>query len=199
MTLSLINATAVSCPSLAGYSFVPIDSDRLAEFTAEAEADHITYTFGGKDPNVGSGEIDFPRGIDCSGWFRTLADYISHNLLTKAGLPDGSYTQGHWLITEAFKYHSVGSAQEYLDAANIMDNLFRVGFHWPNGRGGDPVGHVFPLVHEHSDESYGGHGPGERPVTHQWFVDHADCIVILGPLVPAAQWTNTNLNPYLIG
>lgn len=159
---------------------VNIDIDRLIEFKTKTYDDHITYLWGGKDPNPGSGVIDFTEGIDCSGWFRTLAEYITHRTLL---LPDGSWNQANYLMASNYKYHTIYSDQDYINAVSVNDNLMRVGFHHPNGRGGDSTGHVFPDVHRHTVESYGGHGPGERPIMHPWFVKHCDIVFVLGPMI----------------
>ena len=186
-------ATATTCLACLGFNFVPVDMARLVDFKARAYASSIQYLWAGKDPNVGSGAIDFKAGIDCSGWFRTLVNYITHGILDPG---DGSYNQGHDLIDLGFRHFSIGSESEYLDHATANDNLFRVGFHWPNGRNGDSVGHVFPIMHDHTSESYGGHGPGERPAEHSWFLQHCDLIVVIGPMLEVNQWTNKVLNPY---
>jgi hypothetical protein len=187
-------ATALTCLPCLGHTFVPVDFDRLTEFKTKAYGDHIQYLFGGKDPNVGSGQIDFPKGIDCSGWNQTLLDYITHGVLNPG---DGSYNQGHAMIDMGLRVFSIGSAQQYLDHATANDNLFRVGYHWPGGRGGDSIGHVFPMMHNHTSESYGGHGPGERPSTHKWFVDHCDLIAIVGPILSPGGWNDKTFNPYV--
>jgi hypothetical protein len=172
---------------LAGFTYVPIDLMEFANFKQKAYDAHVGYVFGGKDPNLGSGTIGF-SGIDCSGWFRTLADYSTHGILQSAGLPDGSYTQAQWLIDQGFKHHVINSSQQYNDAATISPtdpsyNLLRVCFHYPNGRGGDNTGHVWMDTHDHSVESYGGHGPGEEHITASWFEEHCDLVVVLGPLL----------------
>jgi len=199
MKTPLIRATAITCRPCLGHNFVPIDIDRLTAFKAEVYADHIHYLMGGKaqESGLGTGVIDFMNGIDCSGWNRKLLDYITHGILSEDNFPDGSYTQGHWMIDNGFYCHSIGTGQQYLDAATANDNLFRDGYHWPGGRNGDSTGHVFPLFHDHTSESSGGRGPNERPAEHQWFVDHCDLVVVVGPLLTTAQWANEALNPYL--
>lgn len=206
MTISLIKATQQTCPALTGYPFVPVDLTRLHEFTMTAEADKIHYLYGGKDPNLGSGLIDFPQGIDCSGWDRTVKDYATHSIMKQLGYPDGSYQQAVWCINNKLKCHRIYSQQDYLNAV-AKDGILRTGFHFPNGRGGDSVGHVFNLLFDPEDpasatngitsnESYGGHGPGERPYTHQWFLDHCDLVVCVGPLYTTKNWWSS-LNPYV--
>ncbi len=196
--MTLIRATPQTCQPCNGHNFVPVDFNLLADFDAEVFADHIRYLFGGKAPEsgMGNGVIDFKNGIDCSGWTRKLLDYITHGILAKEHFPDGSYTQLQWFIRNGLYFHSIGTDQQYLDAANFNDNLFRVGFHLPGGRGGDSVGHVFPLMHQHTSESYGGHGPGSRPATHDWFVKHCDAVVVVGPMITTANWNNKSINPY---
>jgi len=185
----LVKADEAMCPQLVGYPCVPVDINQLATFKAAAYAAKVKYGFGAKDPHVGSGVIDFDD-IDCSGWARTMTDYATHNVLRSAGFPDGSYNQAMWLVNVAkFKSHRIESVQDYIDCAEVNDNLYRLCFHLPGGRGGDSIGHVWGDMHLHTSESYGGHGPGERTIDHQWFLDHCDIVVVIGPMVPHDQWT----------
>jgi len=199
---SPIRSILSSYPQLARYSIVPIDQDRFAEYKSTAYSKHIQYGFGAKDsPSyLGTGIITYDD-IDCSGFFETLLYYSTHNVLHDLSppytpLPDGSYLQADWFLSPInnFYHHRILSNQDYLDAVSPSsttdhDPLVRACFHLPNGRNGDSTGHVWIDCHGHSVESYGGHGPGERPILHQWFQDHCDLVVIIGPLVPTSNWS----------
>ena len=201
----MTNLIVAKSGPLAGYIEVPVDIERLASYKEAAYKANVVYGWGAKDPNPGCGIIDY-NDIDCSGFFRTLSDFITHLILRNAGLPDGSYAQADWFSsafkvvgggTGKFKYHVINSQQDYLDAAYINDNIYRVCFHKPGGRGGDGTGHVWVAVHNHTVESYGGHGPGERDVTHGWFEQHCDLVVPIGRMYSSADWNNKNNNPYI--
>ena len=167
---------------LKGFTYVPVDLTLFAKNKQAAYDAHVQYVFGSKDQNVGSGAIDY-TGIDCSGFVRTLLDYATHQVLKYAGFPDGSYTQAQWLIDQGFKNHKITSAQDYLDAVDLQDDFIRACFHYPNGRSGDSTGHVWITTHQHTTESFGGHGPGEHPIDNAWECGHCDLVVVLGPLV----------------
>jgi hypothetical protein len=162
---------------LAGFVSVPIDLNRFVNNKQAAYDVHIPYLMGGKDPKCGQGLIDYPRGIDCSGFARTLLMWAAHGLLND--MPDGSWAEDPWFVSAGFK---AGDYNAYMANAMNNDGFLRIAIHRPGGRGGDPTGHVWILVNGHSVESYGGHGPGERPWNHQWFVDHVDHIFVVGPL-----------------
>ena len=165
---------------LAGFTVAKLDIDRFIQFKSDEFKKYVSYDFGAKDPDPGSGVVDFDK-IDCSGDVRTILMYISHGAFND--LPDGSAMQNHYFEIKGFKH---GDYTAYLNNAQLSDGLLRVAIHRPGGRGGDKTGHIWLLINGHSDESYGGHGPGERPWNHQWFLDHVDDIYVLGPIGP---WT----------
>jgi hypothetical protein len=173
------NVTLASFGPLAGHACVNIDFDRLTEFKADAYAAGVGYSFGGKDPRAGSGVIDFDA-IDCSGWVRTTLIYVTHGML--ADIPDGSFCENDYFARKGFKEKVILSAAD-CGSLGLSDGLLRVAVHLPNGRGGDATGHISLFVNGHSIESYGGHGPGERPANHPWFLNHWDRSYVLGPMV----------------
>lgn len=202
MNSQLITASASNClaaPGLIGNAFIPADVDRIADYDAKVFASpDDRYRLGGKDPKPGQGLVDFANGIDCSGWNETLSMFITHGILSRAGFPDGSYLQARWLQSAGFKYHEIKCASDYQEAvSSAIFNLYAMGFHFPNGRNGDATGHVWPIVHDHADDSYGGHGPGLQAILNPWFVAHCDLIVLIGPLLITQDWFNPALNPYL--
>lgn len=148
----------VNTGPLAGHTAAPIDWAKFADFKARCYAAHISYLWGGKDANCGSGEVDFAAGIDCSGFFRTLMMYAAGGPGTGAlrDLPDGSYTQGEWLAAQGFKPTTAA-------AMLLADGHVRVAVHHPNAL--DEAGHIWIGVNGHSIESWGSHGPGERSLT----------------------------------
>lgn len=146
------------------------------------------------------------EGIDCSGFMRTLLMYSSHNILS--GFPDGSEVQAEWFkdyfhkttttINGQFKTHEINSDEDYnslvvepcsfgnpTNDPNSSYNLLRICFHLPNGRGDDSTGHVWAAIHGHTVESYGHHGPGERPINSSLLRSLCDLVVIIGPMVSA--------------
>lgn len=146
--------TRATSGPLAGHTAAPVNFVKFADFKARCYAAHIPYLWGGKAPHPGSGLVDFPLGIDCSGFFRALMMYACEGAMH--GLPDGSYTQGDWLAAQGFKQ---------TDPANCAnsDGRVRVCIHHPDHM--DEAGHIWVVVggqRVHSVESYGGHGPGER-------------------------------------
>ena len=104
--------------------------------------------------------MDF-AAIDCSGYVRTLLDYASGGATDH--IPDGSWMEDQWFALTGF------APTEYANGA-LSDGHLRVAIHHPSGRGGDPVGHIWLVANGHTMESYGGHGPGERPWNHPWFL-----------------------------
>jgi len=160
---------AVSGP-LSGYTVLQFDMVKFDDFKQRCYDARVGYSFGAKDPNPGSGTVDFAT-IDCSGFVRTLVDYASNG--AAKSLPDGSWMQDDWFARSGFK------RTEYAECA-LSDGCVRVAIHRAGGRGGDSTGHIWLAVNAHSVESYGGHGPGERPWNHPWFIAHVDDCFVLG-------------------
>ena len=142
---------------LAGNQYADdFDLAKFVEFKqrcyARVAAGQLAYGFGAKDPNPGSGAIDFVS-IDCSGFVRTLLKFAAP--ATFKDMPDGSFLDDDWFGRMGFK------RTEYANFA-LQDGRLRVAIHRANGRGGDPVGHIWLGINGHTVESFGGHGPGER-------------------------------------
>ena len=137
------------------------------------------YQMGGKCVNLTqfppSFELDGqPSGVDCSGFVRAILLYACRGGFS--GLPDGSYVQDAWFLAQGFP------VVPYTDCS-CNDNYLRVAIHRPNGRGGDPTGHIWLCTHGHSVESYGGHGPGNRPWNDPLLMSLVDDCYRLGQFV----------------
>ena len=147
----------VNTGALAGHVAAPIDWAKFADFKARCYAAHVGYGYGSKDPNCGSGKIDFTE-IDCSGFARTLLMFAAGGPADGAlrDMPDGSADQGDWFAAQGFK---PTTAEDML----LADGHLRVAVHRPNVL--DEVGHIFFGVNGHGVESCGGRGPCERPLT----------------------------------
>ena len=177
---ALIAATA---GALAGHIVAPIDTSKYIDFRDRMLAARIGYEMGAKDPNVGSGKIGFTH-LDCSAFVRTLARFAAGGALND--MPDGSWNEDDYFAARGFK------RSQYLSVFD-GDDILRACIHRPNGRGSDPTGHIWFAVHGHSDECYGGHGVGQRPLDHQWFVDHVDdvwCVAELTATHPITPFPN---------
>jgi cell wall-associated NlpC family hydrolase len=125
-----------------------INAHNLAAYKEECYRLGVKYGFGAKDPHPGS----FPptyHEIDCSGYVRTLLYYATGELI-----PDGSTVQHEWFKNNGFK------KVPYSDTSR-KDDVLRISFAAPTPK--EPVGHVWLCAHDHTIESYGGCGPGERP------------------------------------
>ena len=163
---------------LAGFSAIDFDFDRFAQFKGYCE-DNFDYQMGGKCSNLGTFPPTYELngapcdGCDCSGFVRSLLYYATEGGLL---IPDGTWAEDPWFGPQGFKRTS------YVNCA-VNDNLVRVAIHRPGGRGGDPTGHIWLCVHQHTVESYGGNGPGERPWALPLLVDLVDDCFVLGPLV----------------
>ena len=138
------------------------------------------YQMGGKCSNLG----DFPpmfelngapcNGVDCSGFVRMLL-HRSADGVAKS-MPDGSYIEDNWFAAQGFQRVA------YSECAN-NDQKVRVAIHRPNGRGGDPTGHIWLCVHGHTVESHGGVGPSQRAWNDKLLISLVDDCFVLGPLV----------------
>ena len=139
--------------TLPGFPSLPVDIGKFIAFKQACYDAHVAYGFGAKDPNPGSGKVDF-REIDCSGYVRTLLMYAAGGAFND--FPDGSYTQGEWLAAKGFKPTAASNGGN-------TDGHLRCYVHHPDTL--DETGHIFLTINGHTVESFGGHGPGERLVT----------------------------------
>lgn len=154
--------------ALEGFRVMPLDTAKLEGGLHQCEAVPVHYGMGDKAPEPFSFPPNF-HAIDCSGFARWV---IFHATGGDVLMPDGSYVQSDWCEQHGFK------KTDYANAAN-HDGHVRIAFHHPGGRGGDGTGHVWIILNGMSLESYGGHGPGSRSYSHQWFLDHVDaCYVV---------------------
>ena len=164
---------------LAGYDAIDISMERFVQFKSYCEG-RFSYQMGGKCSNLGH----FPptwelngtpaMGCDCSGYARAILWYSTFGGI--APMPDGSWAEDSWFKAQGFKDTA------YANCVGA-DDLVRLCIHRPDGRGGDPTGHVWICVHGHSVESHGGVGPAERPWNWSWFINHVDSCFVLGSLV----------------
>ena len=137
--------------TLPGFPSLPVDIGKFIAFKQACYDAHVAYGFGAKDPNPGSGKIDFWE-IDCSGFVRTLLMYAAGGAFND--FPDGSYTQGEWLAAKGFKPTAASNGGN-------TDGYLRCYVHHPDTL--DETGHIWLTVNGHSVESHGGGGPSERP------------------------------------
>ena len=170
---------------MAGFPVLTIDRHKLYGYVDAAIDAGLGYGFGGKDPKPGTFPPEY-SAIDCSGFALTTLAYATGGA-TLGHMPDGSDDQADWCIAAGFKRHRILAPSDYGDAVASLDNHVRICFHRPCGRNGDSTGHVWFALRSHdgsgsvimSYESYGGHGPGSRPILHQWFMDHCDEVFVL--------------------
>jgi hypothetical protein len=139
----------------------------------------IHYQMGAKCSNLGKFPPTFDlngqpcMGVDCSGFVRAILDYAT---IGSFAIPDGSFVQDEWLKTQGFP------SVPY-DDCSCDDNYVRIAIHRPGGRSGDPTGHIWLCTHAHTVESYGGHGPGNRPWDTPLLVSLVDDCYRLGQFV----------------
>ena len=179
------NITKPGSGDLTGFRVLTIDMAKMYSYINEAIARRIKYLMGAKDHKLGTNPPDYSK-IDCSGFAQAVLA-VATNGATIGHMPEGSYDQDDWCKAAGFKHHAVTSAEDYIRAVGAVDNHPRICFHHSGGRGNDPTGHVWLALRSNngtgsvvvSFESYGGNGPGSRPINHQWFCDHCDDIYVL--------------------
>jgi hypothetical protein len=131
-------------------------------------------------PNIGAFPPTFAlnghavNGVDCSGYVRAILWYATFGGISP--LPDGSYMEEGFFVSHGLKPTAFANCQN-------SDGFVRVCVHLPNGNGGDPIGHIWLAVHGHSIESYGGHGPGQRPWNSRILQKIVDDCFVVGHLV----------------
>jgi len=156
---------------MAGFPLLSVDWTRFEAYEAATVNSGIRYGFGAKDPNAGAWPVDY-TSIDCSGYVRAILAYATSQQTVANGMPDGSFLEADWFKAQGFKE---------VDYSTVPDWNSRLlcGVHRPGGRGGDSIGHIWLVIHGHTIESYGGHGPGTHAWDSSWYVESCDeCYVL---------------------
>lgn len=130
---------------------LPLDSTRLRRYLASCVAHGVDYELGAKAGDLLAVPPDY-AAIDCSGWVRAAVAVATEG---RTILPDGSVNQNDWCAAHGLKRSSYA-------VCRLADGLTRIGFVRPSSQ--HPVGHVYLCRNGRTLESWGGHGPGSRPV-----------------------------------
>jgi hypothetical protein len=137
----------------------------------------LTYGYGAKDKFCGQGLPIRYGKIDCSGFNRTLMQYAVG--VPFKDYPDGSWNQCRWLAENGYQSISYNEVPTRYGV--------HIAFHHTNGRGADPVGHVWAVVSWpdscHTVESYGNNGPGSRDWNTPKLLHIVDECFFIGALV----------------
>ena len=148
---------------------------RFAAYKQWCYDHHVGYGMGHKCQNPGMFPPVFADNlVDCSGFVRAILAYATMD--ATSSMPDGSFLEDDWFGHQGFQ------RIDYKDCG-LNDKTLRVAIHKPGGRGGDAVGHIWLCVHGHTVESYGGHGPGERPWNLPLLLDIVDDCYVLGAFI----------------
>ena len=131
---------------------LPLDPERLSRYLGTCLAHGVGYELGGKAHDLRAIPPDY-HAIDCSGWVRAAVAVATEGRVT---MPDGSVVQNDWCVSRGLKRSDFAGAC-------LRDGLTRIGF--IRAGGFHPVGHVYLVQNGRTLESFGGHGPGSRPVT----------------------------------
>ena len=131
---------------------LPLDPERLSRYLGTCLAAGVGYELGGKARDLRAIPPDY-HAIDCSGWVRAAVAVATEGRVT---MPDGSVVQNDWCVSRGLKRSDFAGAC-------LRDGLTRIGF--IRAGGFHPVGHVYLVRNGRTLESFGGHGPGSRPVT----------------------------------
>ena len=131
---------------------LPLDPERLSRYLGTCLAQGVGYELGGKAHDLRAIPPDY-HAIDCSGWVRAAVAVATEGRVT---MPDGSVVQNDWCVSRGLKRSDFAGAC-------LRDGLTRIGF--IRAGGFHPVGHVYLVQNGRTLESFGGHGPGSRPVT----------------------------------
>ena len=131
---------------------LPLDPERLSRYLGTCLAQGVGYELGGKAHDLRAIPPDY-HVIDCSGWVRAAVAVATEGRVT---MPDGSVVQNDWCVSRGLKRSDFAGAC-------LRDGLTRIGF--IRAGGFHPVGHVYLVQNGRTLESFGGHGPGSRPVT----------------------------------
>lgn len=133
------------------WRLVPLDLARLDAYLARCVARGIGYELGAKASRLLAVPPDYDN-IDCSGWVRAAVAVATGG---RTILPDGSVNQHDWCDRAGLKVSTPA-------ALLLPDAWVRIAFLVPTLA--HPVGHVFLCKGGRTRESWGGHGPGSRPV-----------------------------------
>lgn len=141
-------------PPTEGYPWhsAPLDPERLRRYLATCQAHGVGYALGAKADDLLSVPPDYDA-IDCSGWVRAAIAVATEG---RTVLPDGSQAQNDWCAAQGLKRSGWA-------ACRLQDGLTRIAFIRPGPH--RSVGHVYLCRLGRTLESWGGHGPGSRPVT----------------------------------
>ena len=131
---------------------LPLDPERLSRYLGTCLAHGVGYELGGKAHDLRAIPPDY-HAIDCSGWVRAAVAVATEGRVT---MQDGSIVQNDWCVSRGLKRSDFAGAC-------LRDGLTRIGF--IRAGGFHPVGHVYLVQNGRTLESFGGHGPGSRPVT----------------------------------
>ena len=129
----------------------PLDSERLRRYLATCYACGVGYALGAKAGDLMSVPPDY-HNIDCSGWARAAIAVATDG---RTILPDGSVCQNDWCAAQGLKRSDYRSSR-------LMDGLTRIAFIRASYL--HTVGHVYLVQNGRTLESWGGHGPGSRPI-----------------------------------
>ena len=146
------------------YPLVPLDLGKLDGYLSRCEWRGVGYELGAKAHDLLAIPPDYTV-IDCSGWVRAAVAVATEGwdvgptasvkrpaLL----LPDGSVNQHDWCDQAGLKKSTPA-------ALLLPDPWVRIAFLVPSPQ--HKIGHVFLCHRGMTRESWGGHGPGSRPVT----------------------------------
>lgn len=160
--------SAALLPPTQGYPWhsAPLDPERLRRYLATCYAHGVGYELGAKAEDLLAVPPDY-HNIDCSGWVRAAIAVATNG---RTILPDGSMVQNDWCAAHGLK------RSEYA-ACRLLDGITRIAFiratRW------EPIGHVYLTLNGRTLESYGGHGPGSRPIgTHVLNADTTEVYVL---------------------
>jgi len=146
-------------PPTEGYPWhsLPLDPERLTRYLGACLAQGVGYELGAKAHDLGAVPPDY-HAIDCSGWVRAAVAVATNGNPNKAPviLPDGSVCQNDWCAAHDLKRSDFAGCR-------LRDGLTRIAFIRASTE--RPVGHVYLVRNGRTLESFGGHGPGSRPVT----------------------------------
>ncbi len=167
-TLEISLHSPTLLPPTQGYPWqsAPLDPERLRRYLASCQAQGVGYELGAKAEDLLAVPPDY-HAIDCSGWVRAAVAVATNGRLI---LPDGSVNQNDWCAAHDLKRSTFA-------ACRLQDGLTRIGFIRPSVL--HRIGHVYLTHQGRTLESWGGHGPGSRPIiTHILSAETTDVYVL---------------------